>query len=117
MNNGTSYGPYGAACNITTAGTAALAQNNTNVELKSMVVEPTFDFEAFPNPSNGDFTISSSEIGTFNIINELGQLVRTVEITEANGNQVKVEDMPNGAYFVTGTLNSEIVTKKVIVVR
>ena len=71
----------------------------------------------FPNPSNGDFTISSSEVGTFNIINELGQLVRTVEITEANNNQVKVEDMPNGAYFVTGTLNGESVTKKVIVVR
>jgi hypothetical protein len=71
----------------------------------------------FPNPSNGDFTISSSEVGTFNIINELGQLVRTVEITEANNNQVKVEDMPNGAYFVTGTLNGNIVTKKVIVVR
>ena len=71
----------------------------------------------FPNPSNGDFTISSSEVGTFNIINELGQVVRTVEITEVNGNQVKVEDMPNGAYFVTGTLNGEIVTKKVIVVR
>ena len=71
----------------------------------------------FPNPSNGDFTISSSEVGTFNIINELGQLVKTVEITEVNGNQVKVKDMPNGAYFVTGTLNGERVTKKVIVVR
>jgi hypothetical protein len=70
-----------------------------------------------PNPSNGDFTISASEAGTFNIINELGQLVRTIEITEANGNQVKVENMPNGAYFVTGTLNGEVVTKKVMVVR
>jgi len=116
LNSGTSYGSYGTACNITTAGTAALAPDGTTVELKNMN-EPTFDFEAFPNPSNGDFTISSSEVGTFNIINELGQVVRTVEITEVNGNQVKVEDMPNGAYFVTGTLNGEIVTKKVIVVR
>jgi hypothetical protein len=88
------YGPISVSCRD--------AENSMNV---------------FPNPSNGDFTISSSEIGTFNIINELGQLVRTVEITEANGNQVKVEDMPNGAYFVTGTLNGNIVTKKVIVVR
>ncbi len=116
MDNGTSYGSYGAACNITTFGTAALAPNNPTVELKNMN-QPTFDFEAYPNPSNGDFTISSSEVGTFNIINELGQLVKTVEIIEANNNQVKVEDMPNGAYFVTGTLNGNIVTKKVIVVR
>jgi hypothetical protein len=115
LTNAAIYGPYGTACNITTASTMPLAPNS-NVELKSMN-EPTFDFEAFPNPSNGDFTISASEAGTFNIINELGQLVRTVEITEANGNQVKVENMPNGAYFVTGTLNGELVTKKVMVVR
>jgi hypothetical protein len=111
---GSYYAIYGAACNITAP--ASGARSEEIVELKSMS-EPTFDFEAFPNPSNGDFTISSSEAGTFNIINELGQLVRTVEITEANGNQVKVENMPNGAYFVTGTLNGEAVTKKVMVVR
>jgi len=115
LTNAAIYGPYGTACNITTASTMPLAPNS-NIELKSMN-EPTFDFEAFPNPSNGDFTISSSEAGTFNIINELGQLVRTVEITEANGNQERVENMPNGAYFVTGTLNGEVVTKKVMVVR
>jgi hypothetical protein len=43
-------------------------------------------------------------------------LVSTVPITEANNNQVKVENMPNGAYFVTGTSNGNVVTKKVIVV-
>ncbi len=112
---GSYYALYGAACNVTAPGTIAPRPQDI-VELKSMTA-PTFDFEAFPNPSNGDFTISSSEEGTFSILNELGQLVRTVEITEANGNQVNVENMPNGAYFVTGTLNGEVVTKKVIVVR
>jgi surface protein len=80
-------------------------------------VGTTATFEAFPNPSNGDFTILSSEAGTFQIINELGQIIRIIEITEANNNQVKVENMPNGAYFVTGTPNGNVVTKKVIVVR
>ncbi len=112
---GSYYAIYGGTCNVTAPGTIAPRPQEV-VELKSMS-EPTFDFEAFPNPSNGDFTISSSEPGTFNILNELGQLVRTVEITEANGNQVNVENMPNGAYFVTGTLNGEAVTKKVMVVR
>ncbi len=77
----------------------------------------TATFEAYPNPSNGDFTIVSAIPGTFKIINELGQTIRTIEITEANKNQVKVENMPNGAYFVTGTPNGNVVTKKVIVVR
>jgi surface protein len=77
----------------------------------------TSTFETYPNPSNGDFTISSSEAGTYKIHNELGQLIRTVEIAEANNHQVKVENMPNGAYFVTGTSNGNVFTKKVIVVR
>ncbi len=77
----------------------------------------TATFEAYPNPSNGDFTILTSEAGTFQIINELGQIIRIIEITEANNNQVKVENLPNGAYFVTGTSNGNVVTKKVIVVR
>ena len=78
---------------------------------------PNGFFDAFPNPSNGNFTISSSEIGKFNIINELGQMIRTIEITEAKDNQVKVENMPNGAYFVTGILKGNVVTRKVMVVR
>ncbi len=82
-----------------------------------IVRSPIDYFEAYPNPSNGDFTLVSAIPGTFQIINELGQIIRTIEITEANKNQVKVENMPNGAYFVTGTSNGNVVTKKVIVVR
>ncbi|MCX8483251.1 MAG: T9SS type A sorting domain-containing protein [Crocinitomicaceae bacterium] len=82
-----------------------------------IVRSPVDYFEAYPNPSNGDFTLVSAIPGTFQIINELGQIIRIIEITEANNHQVKVENMPNGAYFVTGTSNGNVVTKKVIVVR
>ncbi len=111
---GSYYALYGAACNLIAPATGPRPEEI--VELKN-ISEPTFDFEAFPNPSNGDFMISSSEAGTYKILNELGQLIRTVEIAEANNHQVKVENMPNGAYFVTGTSNGNVVTKKVIVVR
>jgi hypothetical protein len=82
-----------------------------------IVRSPIVYFEAYPNPSNGDFTVVSAIPGTFNIINELGQIIRIIEITEANNNQVQIEDLPNGAYFVMGTPNGNVVTKKVIVVR
>ncbi len=94
-----------------------LAEITGCAAIDEMQLGTTAIFEAFPNPSNGDFTILSSEAGTFKIINELGQIIRTIEITEANNNLVKVENMPNGAYFVTGTSNGNVVTKKVIVVR
>lgn len=114
MNNGVVYGPFGAACNITTKATIALNSGGA-LELKSQNLN--YDFEANPNPSNGSIVLTSSEPGTFNIINQLGALVKTVQTSEENGNQIKVEDLPNGAYFITGTLNGKVLTKKVIVIR
>ncbi len=114
LNNGLIYGPFGAACNITTK--AAIALNLSGaVELKSKNLNS--DFDANPNPSNGSIVLKSSEPGTFSIINQLGGLVKTVVINEENGNQMKVEDLPNGAYFITGTINGKVLTKKIIVVR
>ncbi len=72
-------------------------------------------FEVFPNPSNGCFTIYSSQTDTFKITNELGQIINTVEI--ANSGQFQVENMSNGVYFINGIANGKAVTRKVIVVR
>jgi hypothetical protein len=120
MVNGV-WGPYGAACNITTPGAGMIQNPNEDVLTKFETIELT----AYPNPSNGDFTISSSHEGTFNIINELGQLVQTVEITKENNYQVQVsrdskhalnqQQLQPGVYFITGVINNEVVTEKIIV--
>jgi hypothetical protein len=116
MVNGV-WGPYGAACTITTPGSGMIQNPNEEVLSKFETIELT----AYPNPNNGDFTISSSHEGTFNIINELGQLVQTVEITKENNYQVQVglkhtlNQLQPGVYFITGTINDEVITRKVIV--
>jgi hypothetical protein len=78
----------------------------------------------YPNPSNGDFTISGSHEGTFNIINELGQLIQTFEITKENNYQVYIDvnsghalnqQLQPGVYFITGTINNEVITKKIVI--
>jgi hypothetical protein len=78
--------------------------------------------EAYPNPNSGEFTISSTHEGTFNLVNELGQLIQTIEITKENNYQAHVgmsreasRTMVPGIYFITGTINGNVVTKKVIV--
>ena len=54
-------------------------------------------------------------------MNELGQLVQTFEITKENKFQVAVDSMhalnplQPGIYFITGTVNNEVITRKIIV--
>jgi hypothetical protein len=109
--DGVNFGAYGSSCNITTPASAMIQNPNEEQLDKFDIVELT----AYPNPSNGDFTISSSHEGTFNIINELGQLVQTVEITKENNLEIKIDGVHEGLYFITGTINDEVITKKLIV--
>jgi hypothetical protein len=95
-------------------------------QVVSEVINSEFLFvelSAYPNPSNGEFTISSTHEGTFCIINELGQLIQTVEITKEDNYQVQVgsrhalnqlQHLQPGIYFITGTINGNVLTKKVI---
>jgi hypothetical protein len=73
------------------------------------------ELSAYPNPNNGEFTISSTHEGSFKIINELGQLVQVVEISKENNLQSKVEIIAKGVYFVTGIVEGEVVTSKIVV--
>ncbi len=115
---GGNWQDYGSACDITTPASLGLVVQNSGTELDKF---ETIELTAYPNPSKGDFTISSSHEGTFNIINELGQLVQTVEITKENNYQVQVGAMhalnplQPGVYFITGTINNEVITRKIIV--
>jgi hypothetical protein len=121
-DNGVSWSAYGINCSITTPLSGMKTQDETEI---------VFDFkiDVYPNPNDGNFTISSSHEGTFNIINELGQLIQKIEITKENNYQVHVgslhetnllqpgngQSLSKGVYFVSGTINNEVITKKVVV--
>jgi hypothetical protein len=121
-DNGVSWSAYGINCSITTPLSGMKTQDETEI---------AFDFkiDVYPNPNDGNFTISSSHEGTFNIINELGQLIQKIEITKENNYQVHVgslhetnllqpgngQSLSKGVYFVSGTINNEVITKKVVV--
>jgi hypothetical protein len=129
---------YGAVCNVTTPAALAMmiqedftAENNYSelndskeleiIEEEQLISETInsellfVELSAYPNPNNGEFTISSTHEGSFRIINELGQLVQVVEITKENNLQTKVEVIAKGVYFVTGIVGGEVVTSKIVV--
>jgi len=75
------------------------------------------DLLVYPNPNNGNFTISSDVNITLRIMNVLGQELNTLLLTEENQNKVTVSSLPTGIYLVSGETKGLKVNKKIIVER
>jgi len=71
----------------------------------------------YPNPSNGEFTIQSVSDLKLNLVNELGQLIRVIELSAANDYKVSVSDLDKGIYFVSGQKENIRINEKIIVVK
>lgn len=71
----------------------------------------------FPNPSNGDFTISTKTIlNKVNIYSQTGALVKTIEVGKNyNEAEVKVNGLNSGIYFIELLNDSEKSWKRIIV--
>lgn len=68
-----------------------------------------------PNPNNGSFTIKAPIRGNYNIVNELGQILHSIELNNTNNYSVSMCNLATGVYFVIGTENnfrSKIVVTK-----
>lgn len=66
----------------------------------------------YPNPNNGEFTIKGTEASSVLIYNQLGQLVKTAEMTKDNDYTVKISGLSSGYYLVSG---NRIRTSKIII--
>ena len=69
----------------------------------------------FPNPSSGDFTVNSKVEISLTLTNQLGQVVKVLELNQANNYQAKVEHLSQGVYFLTGKKDGQELNQKIIV--
>jgi hypothetical protein len=69
----------------------------------------------YPNPSKGDFSIQFGAAINLNLVNELGQLIKVINLNEKNAYSYKVSDLSNGVYFITGESANGKLTQKIIV--
>ncbi len=73
----------------------------------------THHLTIYPNPNNGEFIITSQKEVILSLINELGQVIKKLDVNSKNNYQVSVTNIPNGVYFIMGEgLNKKIVVSK-----
>jgi hypothetical protein len=109
------YTDYSTACSVSTPASMGMIVAEGENSTETAISFADLTVSTYPNPNNGTFTISTSFEGKLNIINELGQLIQSVEISKENNFKANVEGLNKGIYFVTGTSNNTVVTEKIIV--
>jgi len=68
----------------------------------------------YPNPSNGEFTISAKSAIELQLINELGQVVKEISLNNGNLYKIEVKNISNGIYFLKsdGEIHIKLVVEK-----
>ena len=72
-----------------------------------------FDFELYPNPTNGIITISGENIHEVKIWNINNQLLRSITINKKQFN-IDLGNLPKGIYFLSVTTNNGVFVKKIV---
>jgi hypothetical protein len=69
----------------------------------------------YPNPSSGEFTITSDRDIRFNLVNEIGQLIKQIELTSKNERKIEIQNLTNGSYFLIDTSSKKANSYKIVV--
>jgi hypothetical protein len=57
--------------------------------------------KVYPNPSNGQFYISSESVVTLRLINTLGQVIRLIELNSENNYEAEINGLSIGVYYIS----------------
>ncbi|WP_428223275.1 T9SS type A sorting domain-containing protein [Flavobacterium sp.] len=83
--------------------------------LSDETFESAKQISVYPNPAENSFKIQTEIAGDFNIVNQLGQTVKSFH-TEANlENTIDVSNLTKGIYFIKGDNGTTINTKKIVI--
>lgn len=66
----------------------------------------------YPNPNNGSFVINFEKDIKIKIVNELGQLVQTIDAKETINNTTSIQNLASGIYFVIAERNNQVYSQK-----
>ncbi len=107
----TSYTVYAIGAN-TCSSSATFTQNVIDCTGLNEHLSANEGLLIYPNPSNGNFIIKGQGELKLSIINEIGQIVRTISIGKE---ELNVQNLAPGIYFVTGVQSGHFIKQKVVI--
>jgi len=100
------------ATNINYSVTGTDANGCTNVKFYQLKVNgctgineannANIGFVVYPNPNNGNFALESDSDVQLHITNELGQLIKIIQLNDNNNHKADVKGLSSGLYFISG---------------
>lgn len=104
-------GDYFVAFDDATHGSKLVVMKFFNPNAVPNVPANTTAINVYPNPNTGSFTIKSNNAGIYNIVNVIGQTVKTTELNVSNNYSATISGLNSGIYFVKGNngINQKVV--------
>ncbi|WP_317898461.1 glycine-rich protein [Aurantibacillus circumpalustris] len=117
--------PNGTAANYTVTGTDDNGCSSTaTVQVKISSCAGLNEFShlnngitIYPNPNDGKFTIQTNADLKLSLVNELGQLIRVINLSANNNYEVNISDLAKGIYFVSGQKDGLQIYQKIVVTK
>lgn len=109
-------GTFTLTYNYTDANTCSAAATKTvMVSLCTSLLEAlevNTGINIYPNPNNGEFTISIPTKGTYCIVNAIGQTVETIDLKD-DAQHINVSGLSQGIYYIIGkTSKAKVIVTK-----
>lgn len=79
--------------------------------------EADYHLSAYPNPGKGSLTIQAGKAIDLDLINELGQTLRTIHLNQSNSFSLTIYDIPGGVYFLRGGNQGAGINKKIVTIK
>ncbi|MFM7234302.1 MAG: T9SS type A sorting domain-containing protein, partial [Flavobacteriales bacterium] len=77
--------------------------------------ERVSELDVYPNPNQGSFTIRSAQGGSYQLLSSTGQVIQEIKLNDSNNFSFEVNGLSTGFYFLQGTVGSQYVMQKVVV--
>jgi hypothetical protein len=81
-------------------------------------IEPeALNLNVFPNPNSGEFTISAQEPMTLQVMNELGQEIKIIDLEPQSMFRFELTGLNDGVYFLIDQQSGRAFRNKIVVIR
>lgn len=82
----------------------------------NQALENTEGISIYPNPSNGDVTMSFAITGKYSIVDHVGHTVESFEV-DREATDFHLQHLPNGIYFIVCNAMAQPLRKKLVVIK